>query len=121
MTTIDQQTKKLLRDPKKRQAWIIYQVSLQGRSVAAIGRDHGVPRKTMYRVFHYRYPRIEKIIADALEMRPQELFPERYDADGLPIKKPMGRPKKSVGKTVDKTRSRRNVKNDRESRHAGTA
>jgi len=86
---------RILKDPKKRQAWVIYQLSLQGRSLADIARGAGVRRQTLYQAFHRSYPRMEKIIADALGLAPGTLWPERYDADGLPVRR-LGRPKKST-------------------------
>lgn len=109
MIKIDSHTKKLLQDKKKRQAWIIYQVALQGRSLAAVAREAGVRRQTLYQVFQVPYPRMEKIISDALELEPKVLFPDRYDADGLPLRK-MGRPKKSTVKTP-KNNTKKNQRN----------
>jgi len=100
MPTIDRPTRRILADPDKRRAWCIYQLSLRGSSLAAVARGAGVSRQTLYVVFWRPYPRMEKIVADALGMRPQELFPERYDADGLPNRK-IGRPfRKSTAKTA---------------------
>jgi len=43
------------------------------------------------------YPRFERIIAEHLGLTPQELFPERYDADGLPLRGPgPGKPRRNV-------------------------
>ena len=112
MVTIGRETKKILRDPKKRQAWVIYQISLQGRSLAEVARNAGVRRQTLYQVFQRFYPRMEKIIADALGLEARVLWPERYDTDGLPIRC-MGRPKKSTVKTRENSTSvnSRNARN----------
>jgi Ner family transcriptional regulator len=123
MTNLDSTTRKLLKDPKKRRAWVIYQVTLQGRSLATVARDAGVKRQTLYRVFDICYPRMEKLIADAVGLRPQEVFPERYDADGLPNRR-MGRPigggKKSASKDTAKS-VRRNVDGGTSDRHGEAA
>ena len=100
MTKIDSKTKELLKDPMKRRAWVIYQVSIQGRSLAAVARAAGVKKQTLYRAFDLPYPRMEKVIADAVGLTPQILFPERYGADGLPNRR-MGRPKKSAAKVAE--------------------
>ena len=84
MSQLDSITKALFRDPVKRRAWVKYQVQLQGRSMAQLAADHGVKRATLYQTFQRPYPRMEAIIADAVGLTPQELWPERYDADGLP-------------------------------------
>lgn len=84
MDTLDSIPKTLLSDPKKRRAWVIYLVSIQGRSLAAIARDAGVTRQTIYRVFNTPNPPMEKLIADAIGLTPQQLFPERYKSEGQP-------------------------------------
>lgn len=93
--TLDKATRKLLADPIKRRAWVIYQVRMQGHTLAQIAERAGVTRQAIYKVFQTSYPRMEKIIADALGLRPVDIWSERYDADGLPRYR-MGRPKKSV-------------------------
>lgn len=93
--TIDNQTRKLLADPAKRRAWVRYQLTLKGLSMADIARDAGVTRECLYQVFCKTYPRMEKVVADAVGLPPAVLWPERYDAEGLPLYR-KGRPKKSV-------------------------
>jgi Ner family transcriptional regulator len=84
---LDRPTRQLLRDPKKRWAWILYQCNLRGFSLASLASRHGVVRETLYQVRHKRYPRMERIIAEALGLTPKDLWPERYDDDGLPSRR----------------------------------
>lgn len=108
---IDRATARLIQDPQKRWAWIIYQLGLQGRSLAEVAAGGGVKRQTLYVVQRHPYPRMEKIIADALDMTPAQLFSERYDADGLPARK-WGRPYKKIschGSKDNTTRAARNT------------
>jgi lambda repressor-like predicted transcriptional regulator len=92
MTKLDNHSKKLLRDPDARWAWIKYQLQLQGRSLAQVAHEAGVTRQCIYHAGQMTYPRMEKIIARALGMEPKDLFPERYDqATGLPFYR-KGRP-----------------------------
>lgn len=95
---LDTATKQLLQDPEKRRAWVIYQLKLQGESLASVARKSGVTKQQTQKAMSAPYPRMEKVIADALGLKPQHLFPDRYDADGLPNRR-MGRPKKSTTKT----------------------
>ena len=104
MRNIDSATRKLLTNPVKRRAWVKYQLHLQGLSLAKIAMNAGVTRQTMYQAFSRTYPRMEKVIADVLDMTPKALWPERYDADGSPIYR-LGRPKKSTSKTVENNTS----------------
>lgn len=106
MRKLTEQTRKLLRDPAKRRAWIIYQLSLMNSSVAGVANHSNVTRQTMYSVFQKPYPRMEKLLADAIGMAPKDLFPERYDVDGLPNRK-MGRPTLAASLKVKNSSMRR--------------
>lgn len=63
---------------------MIYQVSLQGMSLAAVARNAGVNRQTVYHAFDAPNPRVEKLLAHAVGLTPQQLFPERYTIEGSP-------------------------------------
>lgn len=112
MTKIDSTAKRLLQDPIKRRAWVKYQIQMTGRSMAQVADDAGVNRQTLYSAFIKTYPRMEKVIADALGLPPAVIFPDRYDSDGLPIYR-MGRPRKSTTKQAKNTTRQkgRNVQN----------
>ena len=60
-------------------------------------------RRNFYQVFVHPFPRAEKIISDLLQYRPQDLFPDRYDADGLPNRRMGRKPYKSSVKSVKNT------------------
>lgn len=107
MSQIVRPPKSIQAHADKVRAWVIYQLAVQGRSVASVGRDAGVSRQTIHQVFARPYPRMERLIADALGLRPEDIWPSRYDADGLPVRR-MGRPKKSTDKKA-RQRTARNV------------
>jgi len=71
--------------PKERWLWIRNRIELKGLSLASIARDHGYHKSAVGLARDYRYPAIEKIIADTIGLTPQDLFPSRYSADGQPI------------------------------------
>ncbi|KAB7624357.1 helix-turn-helix domain-containing protein [Alkalilimnicola sp. S0819] len=98
MSKLDTKTRKLLTDPIQRRAWVKYQIHLQGRSMAQVAADAGVKRQCLYSTFLKSYPRMEKVIADAVGLTPAELWPERYDAVGLPCYRTGGSRKKPVTK-----------------------
>lgn len=105
MMSLDNKTKAILRDPVKRRIWVKYQCQLRHVTMSEIATEAGVTRACFYSVFNKTYPRMEKVLADFLGLEPAQLFPERYDKDGLPIYR-MGRPKKSISNGVhDNTRS----------------
>src|SRR3569832_893456 len=81
---LDTKTKTILRDTQKRRAWVIYQHKQRGESLASIAVAAGVAKQQTQKAMSAPYPRMEKVIADALWMMPQDLFPDRYTSDGLP-------------------------------------
>lgn len=103
---IDCHTRKILRDPLQRRAWIIYQMNLTGRTLTDLARENGVQRQTLYAVFHRRYPRMERLLANELKMKCQDLWPERYDHDGNPLTQ-RGRPLKNKSTTKKARDTRR--------------
>ena len=61
-------------------------------SLNQLGIEHGYTRmSTLADALHRPYPKAERIIAKALGVKPQEIWPSRYDAAGKP-NRPMGRP-----------------------------
>ena len=90
---IDEATRAILENPKTRRGWVIYKLQLQNQTLAGLAQAHGVSRQCLYHVFSAPYPRMEKVLADAVGLTPQALFVERYDANGKPARR-MGRPKK---------------------------
>jgi Ner family transcriptional regulator len=76
--------KAVLQDNVKRRVWVLYQLNLMDKTLADLARDAQVERCTLYHCFLRPYPRMEHYIAKAVGLRPQELFPERYDEHGLP-------------------------------------
>lgn len=110
-------TKKQLRDPALRRAWVNYALATRGLSLAEIARRLGVHRTCPGEALHKPYPKMERALADAVGMTVHELFPERFHSDGSRIKKKRGpKPKKSTYKDSQKN-SRRNVDDGRRNRH----
>ena len=65
--------------------WIRNRIELKGLSLVSIAKDHGYNVRAITLVKDYRYPAIEKIIADTLGYTPQDLFQDRYTPDGEPL------------------------------------
>ncbi|MCO6440530.1 MAG: helix-turn-helix domain-containing protein [Nitrococcus mobilis] len=106
MIKLNTATKQLLKDPRKRRGWVIYQLTLRGSSLADVARQSGVRRQTLYMAFERPYPRMESLIAAALDLTPAQLWPERYDADGLPLRQ-RGTRRKSTTKSTQKQHTAR--------------
>ena len=80
----------------ERHAWIKWQLDLRGLSLSAVSRIDDLHRGAAQQALRRQYPRLEKTIANLLGHRPEEIWPERYDANGHPLRRPMGRPRKVV-------------------------
>ncbi len=63
---------------KKRRAWIKYQLEMKGYSLASLGLKHGLSRSCVRQAFVKPYPKMERLIAHTLGLRPEEIWPERY-------------------------------------------
>ncbi|MND15767.1 DNA-binding transcriptional regulator Nlp [compost metagenome] len=74
------------RDLEKRREWIKYKLKIKGLSLADIGRKHNISRQVVSTALYRSSPRWEHVIASALDMRPFELWPERYDHLGIPLR-----------------------------------
>jgi len=91
--------------------------------MAQVADKAGVNRQTLYSAFFKTYPRMEMVIANALDIAPADLWPERYDKDGLPIYR-MGRPvvKSTVkGANNNSKKTGRNVQSRRSDKHEDAA
>ena len=78
------------KNPAHRRAWILYQLRLRGETLGTLAKRHGVSRKSTSTAMTRSYPRMEQIIAAAIDLSPQTVWPERYDHNGRPLG--VGRP-----------------------------
>ncbi|MBW6399956.1 helix-turn-helix domain-containing protein [Roseomonas sp. HJA6] len=79
--------------PKRPNDWhpedIKAAVRKTGSTLSALSRAAGLSVGAAKRALDVPWPRAEAIIAARLGVRPQDIWPSRYDAEGLPLK---GRP-----------------------------
>ncbi|EEJ8591164.1 transcriptional regulator [Salmonella enterica subsp. enterica] len=57
---------------------IIAALRKRGTSLAALSRNAGLASATLANALHRRWPKGEKMIADALEVTPEQIWPSRY-------------------------------------------
>lgn len=63
------------------------EIELCGHSLASLSRQHGLHESACRIALRKPWPRVERIIADFLGLdTPAPLFPDRYDANGYPLK-----------------------------------
>lgn len=60
-----------------------------GTTLSALSRAAGLSDGAAKRALETPWPRAEAIIASCIGRRPQDIWPSRYDREGLPVK---GRP-----------------------------
>jgi len=70
------------KDPAERRVWIVGQLRLRGTSLRRLAAITGVSQQAMSHALTGSSSHLEVVIADALGLTPQQLFPERFTADG---------------------------------------
>lgn len=69
-------------DPVQRNEWIKYQLRLRGSSLSKLARRLGVTRQAVRNALSSPYPKMERAIAAELDLRPEDIWPERYSGRG---------------------------------------
>lgn len=72
----------ILKNPAHRRVWIIGQLRLKGTSLRQLSIKEGVSHQALSNALMVPSRHLEQTIADALEMRIEDLFPERFDEGG---------------------------------------
>ena len=86
-------------------AYLVYRLRLAGLSFRRLSRQHGYCASSAQMATRIPWPKMERIVADALGVQPQEIWPSRYHADGTPKS---GRGERGIGRR----RSKRDGKQD---------
>ncbi len=71
-------------DPKIRSDWIKYQLARRGLNLADLAKQLKISRQAVSQSLRAPNLRAQEAIAKAIDIAPEYLFPERYDADGNP-------------------------------------
>jgi len=71
-------------DPALRWEWIKYQLRTRGTSLAKLARELDVSDTAVKNAKRTAYPRMERAIAKAIDLRPIDLWPERWNVNGTP-------------------------------------
>ncbi len=62
---------------------IVAALKKRGKSVRKLSVEAGLSPNTLKSALQFKYPRGEKIIADALGLKPHEIWPSRYDENSV--------------------------------------
>lgn len=71
------------KNPVARRAWILYQFRIRGLSGRQIAREQGVsPQTVSQSMMGTGSSHLQDVIAAAIGLTPQQLFPEKFDGSG---------------------------------------
>lgn len=62
---------------------IVAAVQKRGKTIKQLSMDAGLSPNTLKNALQFAYPKGEKIIADFLEMKPEQIWPSRYQKKTL--------------------------------------
>ncbi|QLJ12706.1 helix-turn-helix domain-containing protein [Pseudomonas putida] len=79
------------KDPALRWEWIKFQLRAHDTSLSELARQLGVERNALHNVKRVPYPRMETAIAKAIGLKPEQIWPERWNSDGTPNRQRSGR------------------------------
>lgn len=66
-------------DPRERAIWVKAQLELNFSNLTKLAKEAGVSRQAVASALVRPAAKLEGVIANALGVTPQELFPERFD------------------------------------------
>lgn len=91
-------TPRVAKRATKQQDWhpadVVAEVRKAGWSLQQLAIHHGYARQAFSKALHGPYPRVERLIAEALRLSPQDIWPTRYDASGTPNRRPGPKPRR---------------------------
>lgn len=70
-------------DPERRE-YLKAELALRGYTLRSIAREIGCASVQPSKALRHQYPRLEREIARRLDMRPEDIWPERY-SNGYPL------------------------------------
>ena len=63
---------------KKLRGLLKFSLSTQGLTVSDLASMYGITGPSLFNCFYIPFPKAERIVADALNLQPWDLWPERY-------------------------------------------
>lgn len=71
-------------EPDWHPAYVVYRLRLKGLSLRRLSRINKYSPAAAQLATRISWPKMERLIADALGVAPQEIWPSRYNTDGTP-------------------------------------
>lgn len=105
--TIYPSTVTVPKNPAQRRVWILGQLRLLGTSLRRLAAVEGVSPQAMSNALNLPSSHLETVIATALGLTAQQLFPERFDAAGnrLGWTRTPQRTTRAAGRNVEEERA----------------
>ncbi|MBC7954222.1 MAG: helix-turn-helix domain-containing protein [Rhodospirillaceae bacterium] len=75
-------TLKVPKNPAVRRVWICAQLRIRGNSLRKLAQTEGVSHQAMSAALMTPNAHLEPVVAGALDLTVQQLFPERFDRTG---------------------------------------
>jgi lambda repressor-like predicted transcriptional regulator len=70
------------KEPAHRRAWVLYQLKIRGLSLRKLGKEWGMYPQSIAHALMAPSFHTEIALAKVIDLTPQQLFPERFDAAG---------------------------------------
>jgi Ner family transcriptional regulator len=67
-------------------AYIVAELHVRGISLRQLSVDNGFSLHSLRRALRFKWPRAERLIAEAIDKQPHQIWPTRYDAGGRPLR-----------------------------------
>lgn len=97
--------------PAERRAWVIFELKKRKTNLSRIADALKITRQSVYGAFSEPSVRVEMAVAEALGMTAQQLFPERFDHNGVRI--PHTRPDNiSLGRAAGDSQNERHTQTE---------
>ncbi|QSV17517.1 helix-turn-helix domain-containing protein [Photobacterium ganghwense] len=83
MTEENKKIEAVPQQEEERKAWILYQLKIRQLTLAELARRNKVSRQVLSKALTAHSPRWEKIIAEAIDYKPEDVWPERFKRYGV--------------------------------------
>jgi len=72
------------KDPNIKWEWVKYQLKLSGYTIRGLASELKISPSAVHAASKLPHPKIERIIAKKIGLKPEDVWPERYDQRGKP-------------------------------------
>ncbi|APC19489.1 hypothetical protein BLL42_27530 (plasmid) [Pseudomonas frederiksbergensis] len=88
-------------EAKAKWAWIKDHLKKRGLGIKQLANELSLRRSAIYNLAHHAYKKPQTLIAKCLGVAPRLIWPDRYNADGTPLKARGGNPAFATQRIID--------------------